>query len=157
MAWRIWATPYINASDLTDTSIHQPFDPARNMVLKAVRTWILFLDDPVITSLALKIYTDSGGSPDTLIATSSSVSKADALALDSGIREVPFEFQTPVPLADGETYHFVLNGVGYAPTTSSYIGWRRAYPNPAYKAVYTPTLVNVLSAPHELVLIGAEY
>ena len=157
MAWTVYGTVYESASDLTDTTLSQPVKPKTNLLLRGVRTWIIFVDDPVITSFNMKIYSSDNNTPKKLLYTSTdSRTKAELLSDNSGVKETYFTFND-VPLNGETTYHFVLNGVGYTPTSSSYVAWRRGWPDPVYQAGFTPNKFNLGGSPFELYLIGGEF
>lgn len=127
---RIWADP-INS--LADTSLYLPFSPNRTCLLKAVRPTILVVNNPTFVGLVAKVYSDLGGVPATLLATSSNVqTKAQITTLSNAIKTIWFEFEPVVPLAYGEQYHIVLakSSGTYTYSDSSHLAWARDFPTP---------------------------
>jgi hypothetical protein len=160
MTLRLWVRPW-DSGQLSNADIFQPFYPRKNMMLKAVRTWIFAKSDPTYTSLNMKLYSndDSSGDdvPKAVIATSTNVvTKAQIQPTQPhAISEVYFEFDD-IPLQSDTKYNLVINGTGYSPTSSSFLGWRKAYPDPIYRTGYTPTKENLGIAPYEISIVGAE-
>jgi len=159
MTWRIWCRPW-DSGQLANTDIFQPVTPKKNIILIGCRTWIVAISDPTFTDLNMKIYSnDDNAAVDTpleLLATSTnSQAKADIITLDHGVKEIYFNFDN-VSLQENTKYNFVMNGTGYVPTSSSFLCWRKAYPDPVYTAGYTPTKESLGVAPYEIYLIGGD-
>lgn len=118
------------SGELSSAAMFQPFKPVNDLVLRAMRTKIIVFNDPVFTDLNMKIYSDNGGSPGELIHTSTtSRTKAQLHTQDNGVKETFFQFND-VPLKGGDTYHIVINGNGYSPTSNAYLAWMKAFPDP---------------------------
>lgn len=153
MVWTVYGSIYENGSDLTDTTLFQPVKFPENTIVKGVRTWIILASDPTFTDLNMKVYSnreDSGDpAPGVLLHTSTDTRlKSEILTTeDNGVREIYFTFND-INLKANDTYHFVINGTGYSPTSSSFIAWRIAWPDPVYTANYTPTANNISIAPY---------
>lgn len=134
MGWKIYAKPYENGSDLTDTTISQEFVPQDNFILRAVKAVILIVDDPTFTSLNGKIYGNDENaenpSPSTLLATSTNTQpKGDLISQNSAWVETYFLFDDLLTRKD-VSYHFVINATGYSPSGGAHIAWKHAYPDP---------------------------
>lgn len=151
MVWTVYGDIYESAGDLTDQSKFQPIIMPDNTIIVGVRTWVLFIDDPTFTNLSMEIYsnrTDSGSdAPGKLLHTSTDQrTKSEIFTDNSANKEIYFTFNN-VNLRGGDTYNFVLTGTGYSPTSSSFIAWRLAWPDPVYTENYTPTVENLNRAP----------
>ena len=157
MAYRVFGQRY-DTSDLAATAISQRFKLTETSLILAVNVGIIFYNDPALTSLALKIYSDDNGSAKALLHTSTSRTKAAMISLDNGVRFVPFIFGSPrgVALRGGDWYHLVLSGVGYTGDSTSHIAWLKAWPDPVYDTGLTVTYPKLGIAPYQSVFIGKE-
>ncbi len=162
MGWRVWGQPYASG-ELSNTSYYQPFRMNADTIVKTVRTWFIVYNDPVFTSLTAKIYAtddqieDGTYPPTKLLYTSDSRTKAQIHNADYGARETWFEFSPTVPLEGNTWYALVINGVGYTPTSSSYLCWMHSYPDAVYDSNYTATRYNVNKSPFQIYFEGAAY
>jgi len=135
MSWYVVGATYYNDSDLTDTTVKQSMTFDTAVILKAVRIWLIFYNDPTFTSLNMKIYSESLA---LLHTSTNSQVKADLLTDDYGVKETYFEFAN-VNLAKDTPYYFVLNASGYTGASeSTHIAWRNTYPDQYYPV--TPAL-----------------
>ena len=142
--YTVWCTRW-DTGELANTSVFQPLKFNKNVVLRAIRTRIVVVDNPTFTDLNMKIYSDRGGSPQTLLATSTNViTKAALHTLDNGVKETFFRFGDPAFEADTQ-YHVVINGTGYAPTATAMLGWQKDFPEQIYtpSALRNPTKLGV--------------
>lgn len=160
MAWTVWAADW-QAGELSDTTLYQPFRMNADTIVLAVRTWFVVYNDPTFTSLNAKIYSDELRSgvhtPVKLLHTSDSRTKAQLHSQEYGVRETWFEFDPSVPLQGDTWYNLVINGVGYAPTSNSYLAWRHAYPDPVLATDYVANPLNINAAPFDIYFIGGTY
>lgn len=159
MAWKVWADPF-ETSDLTTTNRFQPVTFGTDLILRAVRTWVIVYNDPAFTYLNMKIYSNEvvGGNntPKKLLATSSNTQlKANVHTLANGVKEIWFEFDYPV-FNGSDIFNFVINGTGYTYADASHLAWMKAFPNPVYSGGYTPAIETLPYAPYELYFIGAQ-
>lgn len=154
MSWTVWADVYDSA---LGTSIYARFSPGKNIYLRGMRATIISVGSPTYTSLNAKLYSDaSNQTPGILIATSTdSRTKAELQSLDHAIIQTYFTFDD-VPLQEHDNYHLVIDGVGYSPTASSYLGWRKAWPDPIYSGSFTASSSNIDIAPYDYSIIGGE-
>lgn len=154
MGWRVWGQP-ISTSDGT-AGVSQKVKFNTNLVLRACRIWLIFYNNPTLTSVTMKIYSDDGGTPKKLLHSSTTtLTKSEIITLSNGVKEIYFEFDYPA--FDGDDYyHFVLFANGYTGTDSSHIAWRQGWPDPVYMTNYTPSLVNLGVAPRTIYFIGSE-
>jgi hypothetical protein len=154
MAWDVWGIP-ISTSDMT-AGVSQKVKFNSNIVLKACRIWLVFYNNPSLTSLTMKIYSDDNGTARKLLHSSTTtLTKAQIITLANGVKEVYFDFNYPAFDAD-DYYHFVLTGSGYTGTDSSHIAWRQAWPDPVYTTNWTPTWTNISTAPKTIYFIGSD-
>ena len=72
-------------------------------------------------TLTLSVYSDSTGSPGSLLGASDTVAIDTAVGV--GYAPVAFNFSTPVDLADATVYHLVLSG-SYTASSSNCVCWR---------------------------------
>jgi hypothetical protein len=153
--WRVWGWRY-DTSELADTTVYQPVIFNKKAILEGCRIWVIAYNDPVFTSLSMKIYSDKDGLPKTLLHTSTNVvAKSDMLTLANGIKEIFFTFNRPT-FNSTDTYHFVLNATGYTGNTGSHLAWMKAFPDPVYREGLTLSVTNLNRNPMTIYFIGAE-
>lgn len=151
MSSTVWGKPYASG-ELSDTTYYQTIRPKSDMILKAVRTWIIFYDNPTVTSFNMKIYSNTvdgpeENNPSKLLHTSTNtLSKADIITENNGYREVYFEFAN-VNLQSLTYYNFVLNATGYSPSGDSHVAWRQGFPDPVYATGLTIATTKLESFP----------
>lgn len=157
MGWRLVGTKILTG-ELSGTTHYQPFTPTKNTILRAVRTSLIGYNNPSFTSINMKLYSDNGGVPGILIATSTNSQTPAALkpgALSHYVTETWFEFDD-ISLKADSMYHLVLNGVSYVGTESSHLAWMRGWPDPVYREGISVTFEVGRIAPHQFYLIGAD-
>lgn len=144
-------------ADMSGTGMYVRFTPGDNVVLRALRTWLIFNDySGSFTSMVGKLYSDRSGSPGALITTSTnSFNRADVTTLNSGVKEIYFLFDD-VSLRSNLYYHLVINCSNYTATASNHIAWRKAFPDPVYRGGWSQTFENLGIAPYFLTAIGAK-
>lgn len=157
MAWTVWGETYDSDAQLTNAQIRQAVRPNKNMILKYVRTWVVFYGNPTFTSLNMKIYAyNESGSVGKLLHTSTnSLTKAQCITLDNGAKELYFEFDE-ITLNKDTYYYFALSGVGPSFSSTSTIAWMKAYPDPVYSTGLSLTYHGIALAPYALYFIGDE-
>lgn len=149
MTWRVYGKPYLNASELTDATVYQGMSFTDDVLLKAVRVWVIFYGNPTFTSLNMKLYSNStSNTPNVLLYTSTNTRlKADLFTLPYAIKETYFEFDY-ARLRRETRYNFVLNATGYSgPSDTSHIAWRQSYPDPVNPVGFTTGFEQLLSYP----------
>jgi hypothetical protein len=153
MAWRVYGEQIGTASLTSGVSQRVQFNS--NIVLRACRIWLIFYNNPALTNLTMKIYSDDRGVARKLLHSSTTtLTKAQIITLANGIKEIYFEFDYPAFDAD-DIYHFVLTGTGYTGTDSTHIAWKHAWPDPVYTTGWTPSLMNLEVAPKAIYFIGS--
>lgn len=161
MAWSIYASRW-ESGELDDTSQFQVIKPVKDIVLKAVRTWIVIYNAPTFSNLTMKIYANdknvSADQPGALLATSSTQwNLADLTTENNAVKETYFEFDD-FNMNGEDEYCFVMAADSYVYLASSHLAWRKAWPDPVYQAAYTPTIPNMGRAPFEIYLAnGADF
>lgn len=161
MPSKVWGVPY-ESGQLENTDIYQPVKFNSNIILRAVRIWVIVYDDPDFTDLTMKIYSDTPTTdldhvPGKLLHTAeNTITKAEMITLDNGFKEIYFRFDD-VNLNGSTWYNFVLNGTGYAPTGDKHIAWRQAFPDPVYSTGLTIDIANLFRFPFSFYAIGAEF
>lgn len=165
MAWTVWADDW-ETGELANTNKFQTVRVNTDITLRAVRTWVVIINDPVFTDLSMDIYSNEERSGDNtpvqLLHSSTSPStgladvrtKSEIHTLEHGVKEIYFEFND-VPLQGDTWYNFVMQGTGYVPTASSYLAWMKAFPDPVYSNNFTPALETLPFAPYQMYLIGS--
>lgn len=160
MGWKVWGDDWA-AGELANTALFQPVQFGADVILRAVRTWIILIGDPVFTDLEMKIYSnevvDTLDTPRKLLHSSTDRrTKSEIHTLPHGVREIYFSF-ADVPLKGDDTYNVVINGAGYTPAVDSYLCWRKAFPDPVYATGYTPAIETINRAPYALYFIGGSF
>lgn len=143
-------------ADAIAPTYYQMFTPEENMVLRAVRSFVIQYNNPTYTDFLLKLYSNNAGVPRAVIASSTnSWTKAAAFASNnSGVKEFYFDFDD-VMLRGGETYHLALQATGYTGSDSSHLAWKHSFPDPAYAQGVDKSYEGLLTSPYDIVLIGA--
>lgn len=155
MGWRVWGDSYSTAA-LTDKSMYQQVTFQNNYIIRGVRTWLVVYNDPAFTSINMKVYSNEGGLPRKLLYTSSNVLlKADVHTLANGVKEVYFDFDN-ASFRSGDSYHFVINAVGYTGSDTSHLAWMKAFPDPVYQTGLTISFSGLLTFPYQIYFIGSE-
>lgn len=162
MTWRVWGTR-IETAEMVGTTVHQPFLVNKNLVFRAVRTWVIHYNNPTYTDLSMKLYSGSTNDaatslPKVLLASSTNVqTKAVISTLDNANKEIWFQF-ADIALKGSTLYHLVLNGTGYTdnwPTDG--IAWRKAFPDPVYTTNVDVSSITKLGVnPYMMHFIGAD-
>lgn len=144
-------------ASMSDTSMSVRFTPGDEVVLRALRTWLIFNDySGSFTNMVGKLYSDRSGSPGALIATSTnSFNRADIITQNSGVKEIYFLFDD-ISLRSNLYYHLVINCSNYTATANDHIAWRKAWPDPVYRDGWTQTFESLGVAPYFLTAIGAK-
>lgn len=144
-----------STSDLTTKSRYLRFSPDRNIVMKAMRTWIILYNPPNFTDLTCKLYADVAGMPAGLIASSTTMwDKADLLTTQNyGAKEIYFDFSPTISLNETLYYHFVLSASNYTYADQSHLAWRKAWPDPIYGQA---TFNSLLRSHYMFSLVGAD-
>ena len=155
MTWRVIAQRY-DSGEMSNTNNSIPFKPNKSIVLDAITVWVLAENNPTYTNITASIYSDRGGSPRSLIASSSTTkTKAQIQTLNNAMKEVGFDFSN-VMLQSGTTYHIVLSGAGYTPTASSALYLVKKYDNPYNHSTLTTNPTSMARIPGDFTLIGSE-
>jgi len=158
MGWRVYGDKFENLSSefLLGREHEQQTTFNKNIILRTVRCWAIFVGDPTFDSLRLNVRPDNDGvQATTLIAQSTNtLTKAEVLTDNSGVREIFFNFND-ISLSEGGQYWVALSAVGYSPSSSSFIAMRRQWPDPYYDGV-TTTFVSQARNPFSFYFIGSE-
>lgn len=155
MGTRIFADVYETA-EAQNQSMHQPYIPDENYIVKAFRTWFVFYNNPTFTNIYLEVWSDDNSEPGKLLHTSTNVQlKADLFTLDNAYIETWFEFDN-INLKGGVTYHLIPQITGYTYSASSLVGWIRAIPEPVYTTNLPTTLESFGEYPYLIYQIGAK-
>jgi hypothetical protein len=160
MGWRVFGER-LDTADFSGTPrVYQPVKFAKSYLLKAIRTWVIFYNDPAVTSLKLEIWSNQSGTPGTpktLLFTSNALTKATMITSANGVKEVYFDFTTLPELRAGDWYHFCLRGSGYTGDSTTHVAWKRAWPDPANTTNLTTTYVSLGVSPFDLTFIGGKF
>lgn len=161
MGWRMIGKPITTAEmSATVPTIYQSVKISSgepNRILKGLVAGVIFYNAPSFTSLALEIWSDLGGSPGKLIATSTNSHLASTILAneDHAYRLLGFTFSS-VPMKDNQLYHVALRASSYTGDSTSHIAWRNSYPDPQYRTGLTLNAAKGAKHPMELSLISAE-
>lgn len=158
MGWRVWGSGWDSTEELEDGALYQPVLFNRDTVLRAARTWIIVVGDPVFESLSMKIHSnrviDDFDTPGKILHSSIDVrTKSEIHTLANGVKEIFFTF-ADIPLKGSEVYNFVINGEGYMPAPSSHLAWMKGFPDPVYATGYSPAIETINRAPFQIYFIG---
>ena len=153
---KVWSEMLETVDASTGLRVFQKAIPTDNVVLDTVRATIVCINDPGFSSVSMKIYSmDSSDNPKKLLYSSTnSYTKAEVMTLTNGIYDIPFEFDS-VPLKGGDAYAFVLRITSYTFSSSSFIGWRKDFPDPVYKTNQAfSSVANVGTVSYSIQFIG---
>lgn len=157
MSWRVFGERIETADMSAPFRVYMPVEFNSDFLLKAIRTWFVIYNDPVFTSIEMRIYSNRSNAPGKLITTSSNVQlKADVHTEDNAAKGIYFEWDTPKSFEAGDRYYLVPFINGYTGTEASHIAWVKAWPH----AVYTTGLSNDYESlgidPYHVAFIGAK-
>lgn len=124
-------------ADASNLRVFQPVVSDSSISFIANRTWFIFYNNPVFTSMSMDIYTNSpDDTPEALYASSSnSWLKADILTAANAAKSMNFNFDN-LNLKAGERYHLLVRIAGYTGTNSSHIAWYKNF-DPVYNTPLT--------------------
>lgn len=124
-------------ADASNLRVFQPVVSDSSISFIANRTWFIFYNNPVFTSMSMDIYTNSpDDTPEALYASSSnSWLKADILTAANAVKSMNFNFDN-LNLKAGERYHLLVRIAGYTGTNSSHIAWYKNF-DPVYNTPLT--------------------
>ena len=156
MGWKVYADSYNTDAELSSGSKSVRAKMNEEIILRYVRTWIVFNNDPGLTNITMKIYSDDNDSKGFLLHSSTTThTKANIITATNGVKEVYFAFDD-IALDSENYYQFVLTGTSSGFSSSSHVAWKLSYPDPVYSSGFTNNYENLLVYPYDLVLIGAK-
>lgn len=159
MAWDVWGEELLTA-DINVTPNLRVFQPVKfnkNIVLRAMRTWFIFYNDPALTNLTMQIYSNNGGAPgELLVASQTTHTKAELITLANGVKGMHFNFDF-ISLRGLDTFHFVPKATGYTGNSGSHLAWRKGWPDPVYRTNVDSTLVTLGIDPYMVSFLGADF
>lgn len=160
MAWTVFGDDW-ETGQLANTDKFQTIKFNSNLILRAIRTWIIVINDPVFTNLHMEIYSNEVIGADNTVKkylhTSTDVrTKAEIHTLPHAVKEIYFTFND-ISVQANTFYNLVINGTGYVPTPSSYLAWMKGFPDPVYNNDFVPALETLPVAPYQLYAIGGSY
>jgi len=159
--WKVYGNALMTA-DIDGTTKTNAMKVKMNAdtVVRAVRTWFVFFNDPVYTELRFRLYEDQGGAAGKLIATSTNALTAATIFIDdatntSAMKGVYFEF-ADVALKGTNFYHVLPYATGYTGNDSSHISWVKGWPDNEYRAGLTLSYEEIQVSPYRFAVIGAD-
>lgn len=162
MTWRMICKP-LSTAEMTVASlptVAQAFTLDSTKPHKILRKVVagVFAHNPAFTALTMELWSDNGGVPCQLIATSTN-SKARANLLPTadnfGITFAFFLFND-IPLRAGVKYWLALKSTGYTYAALTHLAWRHSWPDPQYQTGLTLTTVMGAKMPLEATIITAD-
>lgn len=154
MALEVFGTVW-NSGELADKSVFTKFKFKSNLILKGIVTNIIVFNDPTFTSLSLNIYSDRGGLPDVLLATSTNSQTKEAVHTLANANKALF-FQFAEQAFAGEVfYHLVMSAVGYSPTAAKYLAREVQTTDPIYVGGDTDPIKYAIN-PHKFSVISSD-
>lgn len=154
---RYYGDPFSDA-DMTGTSKSIRFKPNDEIILRAIKTWLILNDyTSTFGTMICYLYSDRNSSPGALIATSTNSFTKSTLngVYDSGVREPYFTFDD-ISLHPNTYYHIVINCSSYIYAENNHIAWRKAWPDPVYRTGWNQTYEELGIAPYCLTIVGAK-
>ena len=157
---RVWSEEIFTLDAASSKRVFQPFKCLDdNIVLERVRLGLVGVNNPTFNYAFCEIYSydDVAEVPTKLLYTSSQVLKTQITTLDSFVKEVPFNFQN-VSLKKNNYYAVILRLNGYTYSSSSFLGFRKDFPDPAYKTNNdASSIASVGSVSYWARFIGAKF
>jgi hypothetical protein len=151
-----WYARKYYTGELVASTCYQPFVLNQSISLKAIRLTVILYNNPTLTGLQAHIYSNRGGVPYGLIASSTNDwDKSEISTYDNAARQIYFEFSQR-HLNGSDTYHIVLTSDTYTGTDSSHIAWKLNFPDGIYTNDMTEQVRYLNVWPQELVFIGSE-
>jgi len=133
MGWSVLGRVLDTADLGSSGTVYQKVIFNKDLVLRSMQTWFIVYNNPTFTDLYFKVYSLDGTTPKKLIYTSTNVIlKADMFTENYGIKGVRFDFGD-VAFRATTSYAFVPRATGYTASGSSYLAWKLAWPDPAYR------------------------
>jgi len=155
MGWKVRAARFLTTELNGTTLVSQKFRFNKNVVLRGVRSQFVFYNDPAFTTLGFRLYSDRNGEPGKLLYSSATKTKAEIITLENGVKEPFFSFDLPT-FKSTTWLHLVPIATGYTGTGTTFIAWRKAWPDPIYRTGLTITYTNAPTSPYMIHFIGAE-
>lgn len=157
MGWRVWGQSYDSDSDFANGIYSVRFTPNSNIILRIARTWVIFCNNPGLTTLTSKIYIDDDNAVGDLLHSSTTTwTKSQIISESNGAREIYFNFDD-IPLHASEHYHLKLMGTSSGFSESSHLAWKSSYPDPVYSGGFAGSASKLPQYPFDLSLIGARF
>jgi len=157
MAWTVYADSYDTDADLTNGVKTVRFKLNGKYIIRYIRTWLVFYNNPGLTNITMKIYADeSSEKGDLLYSSSTTHTKAEIITSNNGVREVYFQF-ADIALDGDNYYHAVLTGTSSGFSESSHVAWKNSFPFPVYPDGFTQLYNNLPKYPYTFCLIGADF
>lgn len=157
MTWRMLGKPIYTADNSSSSpGVTQKFNVTNNILLKSIRIGIIHYNDPVYTTIQLKIYGDRNGSVGKLLLTSSnSIAKETISIVDHAFKETYFEF-SGYPIKTNTYYHasLFINGA-YVGDNASHLAWKTTWPDPIFDTGITQLQTKAAKYPFDLSVFGA--
>lgn len=157
MTWRVTAeTLSVSDTDGSTLRVTQRIIARKNFILKAIRVGMVAVGDPTFTDISYSICADRGNMPAGYIADSTNVrTKVSMMTQPHGVYFFHMAFDN-ILLRKDQQYHFVPFVSAYAPSDTSLLLWKAAWPDPVYKDNVLYSYVDKLTSPYEIILIGSE-
>lgn len=164
MGWRMIYKPFFTADNSAAIppmaqKFRLPADQD-SKILAGLAAGVIFYGNPAFTAVKMEIWTDKGGSPGRLLATSTTeYAKAAILTLggagNSAYSQLGFAFPR-IPMRAGMYYHAVLRFTGYTGIEASHAGWRQSYPDPQYRGGLNIESIDTAKFPFEMSVLTLE-
>lgn len=158
-AWTVFGDTYETDSDFSNGTKSVRAKMNKKILLRFVRTWIVVYNDAPFTDITMKIYHDTASTElqgDLLYSSTTTLTKAEIVTLENGIKEIYFEFDD-VELDENNYYHFTLSGSSSGFTVDTTVAWKTSFPRPVYDDGFSQSFRALPGFPYTLSLIGAEF
>lgn len=154
--WRVFGERLETADMVAPFRVWQPAKMKQNVVLKAIRSWFVFQNQPVFSDLKMRVYRNVNDVVGELIAESSNSYPSPISTMPGAVAELFFEFEQGPSLEAEDTYHFVFYAAGYTGDETSHIAWVRGLPDPVYPTGITVSITKAGEMPFKLAFFGDE-
>lgn len=138
MSRKIIGKKILTADNATIPVVTQKFripTTKNHSLLQGVGLALIFYN-AIYDDVRVELWSDQGGSPSKLIATSATVrtkAQIDAqFPYDYKFIKMGFEFSAPITLKKGTYYHLALRPSNYTGDDTNHIAWKHSYPDPFY-------------------------
>lgn len=158
MTLRILGRPIYTADNsVSAPGVSQKVKLAANLLVKSFRVGVSHYNNPIYTTIDLKIYGNRNGFLGKLLHTSTNTITKEIIAVTEihTLKETFFEFSSAPALRAGEEYFIALfiNGA-YVGDSAKHLAWNNTWPDPIFDTGVIQTQAKAAKYPLSTAIIG---